>query len=256
MERIVSRADLQANRITPPSSPEPTQLEHLQEFDFVHHEDLPDASAAPEDDENEFAFQLFAPAAGKSAESNSVAKIRLESPDLTDAEPGLLNPNRDSKYYFTGSPTSEELQNFSIAAVNGSDILSQSTSVWPGMAYSWKVLHVPTTKKQRRLLEPSNAMFAKLLGKEAVPKRTRPGKKARLAVRIKLAAAKTKQEEKQKAAEAKEVEEREKRTRRNREKKVKKKNREKAKKAEAGGVDDDAAEDKNDSSGAENEHDD
>ncbi|KAI5367967.1 hypothetical protein Slin15195_G031010 [Septoria linicola] len=256
MERIVSRADLQADQITPPSSPEITQLEHLQEFNFVHHEELPDASAAPEDDENEFVFQLFAPAAGKTAESNGVAKIRLESPDLTDAEPGLLNPDRDSRYYFTGSPSSEELQTFALAAVDGQDVLTRSKSAWPGMAYSWKVLHVPTTKKQRRLLEPSNAMFAKLMGKESVPKRTRPGKKARLAVRVKLAAAKTKQEEKQKAAEAKEVEEREKRTRRNREKKVKKKNREKAKKAEAGGADDDAAEDKKDSSEAESQHDD
>ncbi|GIZ46118.1 hypothetical protein CKM354_000925700 [Cercospora kikuchii] len=238
MERVISRADLLAEEPSPPSSPDLPAIKSLQEFDFVHHETLPDADDQEQEDDAEdgLEFQLFAPAAGKGEKASGIAKIRLDSPDLANAEPGLLNPNRDLRYYFTSAPGPEEQQNFEAAAMSGQDILNQSRRSWPGMAYPWKVLHVPKTKKQQKILAPSDSLFTKLTGSQSVQKRTRPGKKARIAVRTKLVAAKTKQEEKQKAAELKEAEEREKRTRRNREKKVKKKNREKAKKAEANGT--------------------
>ncbi|PPJ49744.1 hypothetical protein CBER1_02900 [Cercospora berteroae] len=237
MERVISRADLLAEEPSPPS-PDFPAIKSLQEFDFVHHETLPDAHDQEQenDPEDGLEFQLFAPSAGKPENTSGIAKIRLDSPDLANAEPGLVNPNRDPRYYFTSTPSLEEQQNFEAAAMSGQDILNQSQRSWPGMAYSWKVLHLPKTKKQQKNLAPSDALFTKLLGSQSVQKRTRPGKKARIAVRTKLVAAKTKQEEKQKAAELKEAEEREKRTRRNREKKVKKKNREKAKKAEANGA--------------------
>lgn len=238
MERVISRADLLAEEPSPPSSPDLPAIKSLQEFDFVHHETLPDAYDQEQeiDAEDGLEFQLFAPSAGKTENTSGIAKIRLDSPDLANAEPGLVNPNRDPRYYFTSTPSPEEQQNFEAAAMSGQDILNQSRRSWPGMACPWKVLHLPRTKKQQKILAPSDALFTKLIGSQSMQKRTRPGKKARIAVRTKLVEAKTKQEEKQKAAELKEAEEREKRTRRNREKKVKKKNREKAKRAEANGT--------------------
>ncbi|KAF2206988.1 hypothetical protein CERZMDRAFT_102834 [Cercospora zeae-maydis SCOH1-5] len=238
MERIISRADLLAAEPPPPSSPDLPAIKGLQEFDFVHHETLPDAHDQERENgaEDGLEFQLFAPSAGNPENTSGIAKIRLDSPDLANAEPGLINPHRDPSYYFTSTPSPVEQQNFQVAAMSGQDIIAQSRNPWLGMAYPWKVLHLPQTRKQQNVLAPSDALFAKLVGSQGVQKRTRPGKKARMAVRTKLAAAKAKQEEKQKAAEIKEAEEREKRTRRNREKKVKKKNREKAKKAGVNGT--------------------
>lgn len=66
-------------------------------------------------------------------------------------------------------------------------------------------------------------------------KRTRPGKKHRINVRTKRAAAAVVAAEKQQLEADREAAEREKRTRRNREKKVKKKERDKAKKAASEG---------------------
>lgn len=233
MERIISRSELLATTSPCPSSPDPAaQIKHVQEFDFVHHEELPDAinDQIEVSGEDGFAFQLFAPPSGKTATSPVIAKVRLDSPDLTDAEPGLLRPDRDSRYYFTSAPGPEQQQNFEAAALSGEDVLARSTSYCPGLAYSWKVLHIPATRRQRLRLKASDALFAKLV-KDSRPatKRTRLGKKARIAERQKAAAAKALRE----VAEAKELREREKRVRRNREKKLKKKGKAKAKKAEA-----------------------
>jgi hypothetical protein len=95
------------------------------------------------------------------------------------------------------------------------------------------VLHIKATKKQRKALAESDALYAKLAAKMEPSKRTRPGKQARLKLRAKQATIKAQEEEAKKAAELKEAADREKRTRRNREKQLKKRQREKAKKAGA-----------------------
>jgi uncharacterized protein YbaP (TraB family) len=71
---------------------------------------------------------------------------------------------------------------------------------------------------------------------EAISKRTRKGKKTRIALRKKMQATKDKREEQARLAKEKDEAEREKRTRRNREKKLKKKAKTQAKKVE--GADD------------------
>ena len=230
MERIISRADLQLPESSPPSSPELTQISRIHEFEFIHNQELPDAEIPEEDIEDGFSFQLFA------GGPTTISKIRLDSPDLADVEPGLLQPNRPSAYYFTSPTSPEEQQNFKVAAISGQDLISSSKIPWPGMSYSWKVTHIPfCTKRQRLLLQSSEQTYAKLHA--AAAKRTRPGKKARIAGRIKLAAVKVEQEAAKRAAETKEVLEKEKRIRRNREKKLKKKEKAKAAKAVSVGAD-------------------
>ena len=110
--------------------------------------------------------------------------------------------------------------------------MARSKSIWPGTSYPWKVLSIENTNRQRINISNSNTLYAKLLDSQTASKRRRPGKKARIKVRTKLAATKARKDENRKAAEQKEAEEREKRTRRNREKKVKKKQRETAKKTD------------------------
>jgi hypothetical protein len=207
----------------------------LDEFEFVTHEFL----AAPDDKqdidaEDGLEFQLFA-STSRGGNPAVVSKIRLKSPSPDDAEPGLVNPERDRSYYFAGAPTHQLRKEFQESALSGEAVVALSHTLWPGMAYAWKVLHIPSTQRQRLLLARAHAPDANAApGISSCSKRKRPGKKARLALRIGRVAEEEKRVEMLKEAEAKEAAEREKRARRNREKKLKKKIREKAKKANAG----------------------
>ncbi|EME85680.1 uncharacterized protein MYCFIDRAFT_82579 [Pseudocercospora fijiensis CIRAD86] len=239
MERVVDRSELLSEASTPPSSPDLSKITTLGQFEFVHRkQDSNTDNTRQEDgyeDKDELEFQLFAPSARKSDDPPAVAKIRIATPEASEHESGFIRPNRNDSYYFKGPVTTAERQNYETAALSGQDILLASQTPWPGMAYPWKLLEIPSSRKQRILLEGSDAIYERLLGHHAVvaSKHTRPGKKSRIKLRMKAAAAKAKQEQALKAAASKEAAEQEKRTRRNREKKVKKKNREKAKKAEA-----------------------
>lgn len=229
MERVVDRSELLSEHSTPPSSPETEDLRRLEKFEFVQH-DVGVETGQNVDDELD--FLLFAPAAGATKDAAEVARIRVETPPLTDGELGFVNPNRDESYYFTHEILEDERLHLEAAAVTGLDVLARSKSIWPGTSYPWKVLSIENTNRQRINISNSNTLYAKLLDSQTASKRRRPGKKARIKVRTKLAATKARKDENRKAAEQKEAEEREKRTRRNREKKVKKKQRETAKKTD------------------------
>lgn len=239
MERVVHRSELLSEASTPPSSPDLSQITTLGQFEFIDRkQDCNVNDTRQEDgneDEDELDFQLFAPSAKKSDDAPVVAKIRIATPEASEREPGFTRPKRDNSYYFRGPATTQELQNYEAAALSGQDILEASQIKWPGVACPWKVLEIPSSRKQRNLLDSSGAVYRKLLGQYASEssKHKRPGKKSRIKTRTKAAAAQAKQAQALEAAASKEAAEQEKRTRRNREKKVKKKNREKAKKAEA-----------------------
>lgn len=136
---------------------------------------------------------------------------------------------RPQSYYFADEPTSDEEVALQAAAIDGKTILELSREPWPGCALPWKVRRISATGVKKEVLVGHPSILATV--EERVHKRTRKNKKTRIAIRKKLHASKTKQQEKAKLAQEKEEAEREKRTRRNREKKVKKKAREKAKKA-------------------------
>lgn len=231
MERVVDRSDLLSEHSTPPPSPCVQEIRRLDDFEFIKHDEAPGYEDGQNEDE-ELDFLLFAPTNGTINSALEVPRIRVQTPPLTTGEPGFTNPNRDESYYFTHEPSDDAKARFDDVAVTAQDVLARSESIWPGSSYPWKVLRVQNTKGQRIIISNSNTLFAKLSDNFPNSKRKRPGKKARIQVRTKLATAKTRQDESRKAAEQKEAEEREKRTRRNREKKVKKKQREKAKKVE------------------------
>ena len=162
-------------------------------------------------------------------------KIRLSSPGAGTGEPGLLI-KKPRSYHFADEPTSEEEAAFQAAAIDGNIVLQLSKEPWPGCALPWKVRKISPAGMQREVLlgHPSSVVTVE----EKMHKRTRKGKKTRIAIRKKLQASKEKHSEEARLAQEKEEAEREKRARRNREKKVKKKAREKAKKAADGAVQD------------------
>jgi predicted ribosome quality control (RQC) complex YloA/Tae2 family protein len=133
-------------------------------------------------------------------------------------------------YYFADKPTSEEEQRLKAAAIDGKTIFQLSNQPWPGCALPWKVRHISAAGLRKEVLVGHPPQLAVV--DETEHKRTRKGKKTRIAIRKKTQATKDKREEQAKAAQQKEEAEREKRTRRNREKKLKKKAKSQAKKLE------------------------
>jgi hypothetical protein len=251
MERAITRSELRSASASPspPSDDEALQrLRNLNTLQFatknVQMDDAP-AEAAAQDEDEEMMFQLFAPSksapkAGQAEPQPSAQKIRIRSPSVDAATRGFLQPSRPRSYHFTDTPSEELRTTYEAAALSGERILELSkNSPWPGSAYGWRVLHVPSSQISRGAriasAQQTPAGFSKPGQLEAPSTRKRAGKKLRIKIRSKAEAAKAKQEAALKAKDAKEEAEKEKRTRRNREKKVKRKAKEKAKKAEGGG---------------------
>jgi hypothetical protein len=233
----VRRDDLNSPTSSPRSSPDPDFTELLRsrahnEFTFTAahiNTDENNDNAAQDDEEDETELVLFAAPSSAAPQAN---KIRLESPDAGTGEPGFM-VKKPRSYYFADEVTSDKETEYEASAISAETVLSLSRQAWPGCALPWKVRTITPTGLQKSILLPhSGEMFTI---EEKVHKRSRKGKKSRIALRKKVRSREEKKvEEERKKAEAEETE-REKRTRRNREKKVKKKAREKAKKAAVAG---------------------
>ncbi|KAK5163559.1 uncharacterized protein LTR77_010508 [Saxophila tyrrhenica] len=235
MERVVNRLDLDSKDGSPPSSPDPPMEDYQQHFDFVMPSNgVTGTGNGGEDDVDgeDLDFRLFsAPKQAKStSEQTTAQRIRLRSPSMDNSHPGFLGSGRRQTYYLATAPSPVDQEKFHAAAMTGQQVHALSRSHCPGSEYSWKVLSIPRSHQAKDVQSFAPELFQKLLPSGVSTKRTRPGKKYRIRLRTKKAAALEKTSAAKAAAEAKEVAEREKRTQRNREKKVKKKMREKAKK--------------------------
>ncbi|OJD19519.1 hypothetical protein AJ78_00490 [Emergomyces pasteurianus Ep9510] len=177
-------------------------------------------------------------------------KIRLRSPTPTasDGIGGFVVPFRGWEYYFSDPEwarrkvagdeaikddsiklDTRQKERFIDAAVCGEKILERAKNgIWPGCHLPWRVIHLKTassskdkSKKSPDSSQPAGVILTNSLGVIKVPKsRNKPGKKRRIVLRQRQAAARTAEEA-----------DREKRARRNREKKIKKRQREKQRKA-------------------------
>ncbi|KAK4550846.1 hypothetical protein LTR36_000426 [Oleoguttula mirabilis] len=232
MEQRVSRSDLRSPDATPAPDSDSAdviaRLKQLGDFDFVQHDGNGTSTtlnAVEQAGDDHIEFQLFATNKPATEPAN---RIRIRSPTPATGDPGFVNPTRDSGYYFAPALSAVDKEKFIFSALSGEDVRSRCDLPWLGATYPWKTRHLPSSCLSRSARVQSVAFVSTSIGDEVQKKRTRPGKKARIKVRIKLAASRT-------AAETKEAAEKEKRVRRNREKKVKKKMREKAKKAAGGG---------------------
>jgi hypothetical protein len=221
---------------SPRSTPDPEIEELLRsrlhnEFAYTTIEnDITDLQDVANSDEDETELRLFATPLNTAPQTH---KIRLSSPGAGNGESGF-KVKKPRSYYFADEPTSEEELKLQAAAIEGKTILELSCQPWPGCALPWKVrkLSAAGMKKEVLVGHPPRLVVVE----EAISKRTRKGKKTRIALRKKMQATKDKREEQARLAMEKDEAEREKRTRRNREKKLKKKAKAQAKKGE--GVDD------------------
>lgn len=218
------REDLQSSLSTPRSSPDPELVDlfrNTQNDDFALVEKSWQASHDPETQEEKendmVSFRLFASAPTRTKEQI----IRIRSPSIETQKPGLIQPHRPQSYYFTGNDSHQLNAQFAIAAVDGNDIIARSKQACPGSRMPWRVAVIDPAQDQTG--KSATMKTTSTPGSEPA-KKTKPGKKHRIALRTKKAASKA-------AAADKEIAEREKRTKRNREKKVKKREKEKAKKS-------------------------
>ncbi|KAG9195471.1 hypothetical protein G6011_00592 [Alternaria panax] len=187
-----------------------------------------DANDAPPSDQDEAELRLFAAPADAAPQS---LKIRISSPDADSGEPGLML-KKPRSYYFADEPTSEAEEDFRAAAIEGRSVLELSQQPWPGCALPWKVRKISPAGMSKAVLLGHPPMLVTV--EDKAHKRTRKGKKSRIAIRKKLHEAREKESEAARLAREKEEAKREKNTRRNREKKLKQKAKQQAKKAADG----------------------
>jgi hypothetical protein len=238
MQRVISRSDLHSDD-SPGSDSDSGRdneeaLKNFDDLEFTQTNPEPKVSIHGNNSEDELDFRLFASSKSPvgEGEAKEPRKIRLRSPSIDNSNPGFIRTSRDPSYYFANGLSESEKENFQSSTLTGEQIIELSKSYRPGSAHSWKVLHVPASKHDRLLQRRPVPIFRKLTDEDDSQRRKRPGKKARLKVRVKQKEFHEQQLATKAASEAKDAAEREKRTKRNREKKVKKKMRDKAKKTE------------------------
>lgn len=182
--------------------------------------------------EEEFEFRLFS----TSSKSAAPAKVILAASDDEDAPQGegaFIVPARPASYYVAGAPTPEQLERYRWAAVAGEDIILGARKRAWGLERPWRVIRLTVPPKSLAGLLPAQALplvHPSDGGEPAVAKRKRPGKKRRIATRIKAKAEKEKREAEDKNKMTKEEHLKEKKKRLNRERKLKRRAKEKEKK--------------------------
>lgn len=194
------------------------------------------------DHEEEFEFRLFSAPAGASAP----AKVVLSASDDEDAARGdgaFIQPARPESYYLAGEATPEQQERYRWSAITADDIAAGASKRAWGLERPWRVVKISLSsgKSSRRTTGLVTAATTASGDADDGPKRKRPGKKRRIAVRIKARAEKEKREadkarreaeEKQRVSKEEHLLEKKKRL--NREKKLKRRAKEKEKKLAAG----------------------
>lgn len=179
----------------------------------------------PEQEQDEgVEFRLFAPSSAHP--DGIVSRIRVKSPESTNEL--VIIPRPDS-YYFASELSAAQNARFSYSAVSGDEVLSRSRTPWPGCHMPWRVITISSFGKVvQRLNKPIS------VGSEdgVQRKRKRKGKKARVAIRKKMAADQERAAREGMSKGEREIQEKIKRAKRNHEKKVKQRERNKRKKAQ------------------------
>jgi hypothetical protein len=190
----------------------------------------------PEDEDEEVEFRLFAPSS--KSDTATITKFRLRSPATEDRPPGLVNPERPRNYYFRDSLSPVAEKQLQFAAVSGAEVLARSKTPYPGCSLPWRVTVI--TAEGRSTSTPDPKLLEET--EEAKKKKKRKGKKARIAIRQKLAVERERLDKEKTLAAEKELRDKMKKAKRNREKKFKKRARDKLKKLkeEGSGNEDDA----------------
>lgn len=171
-----------------------------------------------DDDLGEFEFRLF-------SAPDAPSKVVLEDEQAPLGE-GALENQRPLSHYLVRDVSESKKREYLAAAVSGEDIVERSMWRSWGMEMPWKVTRILVAKKSKR--DEGERMQGVVEGGEDVKKRRRPGKKTRIAVRMKVKAGKERAEVDAKKAVDKEEHLKEKKKRMNRLKKLRKRAKKKA----------------------------
>ncbi|KAJ4389206.1 hypothetical protein N0V93_006669 [Gnomoniopsis smithogilvyi] len=189
----------------------------------------------------EFEFRLFS----TTSKAAAPAKVVLDASDDEDADLGegaFTVPERPSSYYFAGEPTPEQLQMYRQSALAGDDIvLGARKRAW-GLERPWRIIRIggPARSLQTPSVKGLNVKVrtaTPIVEEVDQQKRKRPGKKRRIATRIKAKAEKEKREAAERQKMTKEEHLKEKKKRLNREKKLKRRAKEREQKLAGKGHD-------------------
>ena len=183
---------------------------------------MPDA----EDPEPAFEFRLFSTA-------GSAPKVMVHEEDEGD---GDILASRPASYHMRQDYTPEELERFREVAVDYADVVREAKQRAWGLEVPWRVTKITVKSGPSTPSTPQKGSKGNNTTEEPA-RRKRPGKKRRVALRMKEKEKKLKEEEKKAKAEAaakqrltKEEHLKEKRKRLNREKKLKRRQKDKEKK--------------------------
>jgi hypothetical protein len=178
---------------------------------------LPDAPpAADRQHEPEFEFRLFSTA-------GPAPRVMVAEKDEHEGDGGII-ASRPRSFHLRDGFTEEERERFRQVAVSYSDIVHGARQRAWGLEVPWRVTRIAVSSST------SQDGSKRKINAGEPGKRKRPGKKRRIALRIKEKERKAKEEEEQKHRITKEEHLREKKKRLNREKKLKRRQKEKEKK--------------------------
>ncbi|TPX09657.1 uncharacterized protein E0L32_009130 [Thyridium curvatum] len=245
------------------------QLARLLGLDVSAGPDAAEAAEQPADGgaeqplaaaQEEFEFRLFSAPSADAPAPKVVISPDEEAAAAADGNAGSIVAGRPLEYYVVGEPTGQQRARYEFAAVSGDDVLRGATRRSWGLEVPWRVRRVVLSARQLRALRehgwgPAEAALGSHgpLGggsgsstmrdsdEREKKKKRRPGKKRRIALRVKDRAEKEKAAAAEKSKISKEEHLREKKKRLNREKKLKRRQKAKEQKLagkEAGGAGD------------------
>ncbi|KAI0431829.1 hypothetical protein F5Y09DRAFT_303529 [Xylaria sp. FL1042] len=181
------------------------------------------ASNAPKE-EKAFAFRLFR----DEAPTHTVILTPDEDP-AAQGEGGFVVPSRPRSHYIASAPSPGQVSEYRSVAVTAEYLLSDAKKRRWGLEKSWRVIHITPDSSHAVSSKPVSG-FEDSAGQEK-KKRTRPGKKHRILLRVREKEKREREEATKKLALDKEQHLQEKKKRLNRERKLKRRQKEREKKA-------------------------
>ena len=101
---------------------------------------------ADKEDESGLEFRLFTKSPGVATTHTAATRVVVKSPTPVGGEPGFVIPRRRDSYYFTGSTSTELMEEYRSAAVTSQGILEGLKAQWVYLGFSQGrlvCLHIP-----------------------------------------------------------------------------------------------------------------
>ncbi|KAI0552627.1 hypothetical protein F4679DRAFT_74425 [Xylaria curta] len=182
-------------------------------------------------EEEAFAFRLFR----DEALTHTVVLTNDEDPAAL-GDGGFVVPSRPRSYYIASPPSPGKVSEYRSVAVSAEYVLADAKRRRWGLEKPWRVIHLTSNSNSGAPKTISRSAQEEDSAEKKKAKRTRPGKKHRIILRVREKATREREEAAKKSILEKEQHLQEKKKRLNRERKLKRRQKEREKKAEAQGT--------------------